>query len=373
MDKNNNQTYFNPDVAFFTLPIVKLTAFFFMAVFLTLCFVIIYMSKLSGNWNFTYSGFNNLLEYFKVPLGFLALTIPVGAIYAANHRSEQTKQQLALTRQQNLFTNYYKHIEEFEKFTSKRLESVLEHVAFAEFQGLETTAFDTRHYHKALFPNLLSAGTITVDRTLICQLEKNLNIKELLKAEGIDTLEKADKFFLNLLKDTEKLLTHHKLSIGRLMITGFTLKRINIKKYKKTQLSLLGKTSSKRVVDNCCCYSIIDSIERIQATLKILDTCFRFDTSYETMKCLQYIERLQTTIKMTGFRQLNMNPNEAKAKILKLELFSEDETPEHVPYIKPEDRVCPRVIQHCIKYSINDLINQYEDSTDDSLASPAIA
>ena len=38
------------------------------------------------------------------------------ALLAANHRSEQTKAQISSNAQQNLFANFYKHIEEFEKY-----------------------------------------------------------------------------------------------------------------------------------------------------------------------------------------------------------------------------------------------------------------
>lgn len=55
-------------------------------------------------------------DWFKIPLWVLALLIPVLGLFNANHKSEQAKAALELTKIQNNFANYYKHIEEFKKY-----------------------------------------------------------------------------------------------------------------------------------------------------------------------------------------------------------------------------------------------------------------
>jgi hypothetical protein len=60
--------------------------------------------------------FNYFVVAFKVPLGVLALIIPIGAVYAANHRSAISIEQMRLSNEQNKFSNYYKHKEEFSAF-----------------------------------------------------------------------------------------------------------------------------------------------------------------------------------------------------------------------------------------------------------------
>jgi hypothetical protein len=55
-------------------------------------------------------------EWFKMPLWVLALLIPVLGLFNANHKSEQTRASMELTKAQNNFANYYKHLEEFSKY-----------------------------------------------------------------------------------------------------------------------------------------------------------------------------------------------------------------------------------------------------------------
>ncbi|WP_454441790.1 hypothetical protein [Vibrio bathopelagicus] len=89
--------------------------------------VIAYNSDLK--WQFDYEGFNFFVKAFSVPIAVLTSIIPIVGFIALNHRSVQTKEQLAksskqieLVQEQNLFTNYYKHIEEFEKFMKSKME-----------------------------------------------------------------------------------------------------------------------------------------------------------------------------------------------------------------------------------------------------------
>lgn len=104
---------FDPNRSFFSLPIVRWT-FAIVVVCAGLAFLAIIASTnlvldLSSN------GFNGFLSIFRFPLGVIALLIPVMAIYATNHRSVQQKQQIQLAGAHNDFSNYYKHVEEFQK------------------------------------------------------------------------------------------------------------------------------------------------------------------------------------------------------------------------------------------------------------------
>ncbi len=97
--------------------------------------VISYNSKLY--WDFSADGFNCFISLFRFPLGISALIIPIVALLAANHRSEQTKKQIELANTQNVFQNYYKHVEEFTKYVNS-IESKL--------------FFSVRKLHKYLYP-----------------------------------------------------------------------------------------------------------------------------------------------------------------------------------------------------------------------------
>lgn len=61
----------------------------------------------------SFAGLNNAIGIFKVPLAVLALVFPSIAIVVANHRSQLTVKQIKETQLQNSFSNYFKHVEEF--------------------------------------------------------------------------------------------------------------------------------------------------------------------------------------------------------------------------------------------------------------------
>ena len=79
-------------------------------------------SSISNN-NFTMcfsSGcINNFFELYKFPLSILGLSVPLTAIVAALHRSEEAHLQIEETLKQNTFNNYIKHQEEFFKLLEK--------------------------------------------------------------------------------------------------------------------------------------------------------------------------------------------------------------------------------------------------------------
>lgn len=90
-------------------------------------------------WDLSSNGFNDFISIFRFPLGILTLIIPIVALLAANHRSEQTKEQIRVTADQNNFANYYKHLEEFVKYVDKQ--------ECAEYTS------GARYIHKMLYPD----------------------------------------------------------------------------------------------------------------------------------------------------------------------------------------------------------------------------
>ena len=106
--------WFDPNKSFFELLIVRITFYFIISLSVVFFILITYNSDLSCD--LTYNGFNYFIVVYKVPLGTLAILIPAIAVLATNHKSEQTKAQLKVATEQNNFVNYYKHLEEFEKY-----------------------------------------------------------------------------------------------------------------------------------------------------------------------------------------------------------------------------------------------------------------
>ncbi|WP_345860414.1 hypothetical protein [Shewanella algae] len=142
---------FNPNKSFLSLPIV----WFAVSTFLLLSCVSISFIICNSNLelDLSYNGFNSFISIFKFPLGISALIIPVIALLAANHRSEQTKEQIRVTNAQNVFSNYYKHIEEFTKYLSERIDKNI----------------DLRYAHSKFYPRA-SEGDYEIDPKLIDML-----------------------------------------------------------------------------------------------------------------------------------------------------------------------------------------------------------
>ncbi|VCU63135.1 hypothetical protein [Pseudomonas synxantha] len=181
-DLSLKKNHFDPHTRFFDLPIVQKTAstIFILA---ALSFVTIALtSKLS--FNFSYEGFNHFLVVFRLPIGLLAVLIPAIAVLAANHRSAQTKEQMYLTQEQikhtqtqikittenNAFSNYFKHSEEFDKYLTNR--KSLEKLFSANY----------RHLHRFLFPDAKKGIYHVSEKTF----EKiNTHIESILKTSTV--------------------------------------------------------------------------------------------------------------------------------------------------------------------------------------------
>ncbi|MDN3632498.1 hypothetical protein [Vibrio lentus] len=283
------KTYFDPDTSFFGLKIVRFTAFGFIVTFLIMCFVIIHNSKLLGDWDWTYVGFNNFLEYFKVPLGFLALSIPTGAVFAANHRSEQTKKQIVLTNKQNLFTNYYKHLEEFEKYAKEQITNI------AAQHDRQSTIYNLniRHLHKVLFPNLIESGDYFVDQQFILSLEKACSGI----VSGVDT----DQTMLTIMAHAETyygqlldLLADNELSMSQFTTIQYNEKSKDADTYHNLQAS--ENNNLKNLRSACYAYKIIDILYRAQIVLEVFSQCAKFDSSYAGSAIHHYFEVSSLTI-----------------------------------------------------------------------------
>lgn len=134
------KNHFDPNSSFIDLPILRRTIFLSMIAASIISAVIIFFSELSLNLSF--EGFNQAITVFKVPLGILGVTIPLIALLAANHRSEQTKEQMRLASENNNFSNYFKHLSEFQQ----HLERISKYSKYIELVNI-------RHFHMKLFPH----------------------------------------------------------------------------------------------------------------------------------------------------------------------------------------------------------------------------
>lgn len=98
----------------------------------------LYGTEFTLSW--TPQGFRNFYEYFKLPLAIATLSIPLGALTAAHHRSLQTFEQTKSQNQQNLFNNHIQHKKEFREFFEE----------LRPFKDLDT--FNSWEMYEAIFP-----------------------------------------------------------------------------------------------------------------------------------------------------------------------------------------------------------------------------
>ena len=104
----------------------------------------IFASIMAANSELTldlsYNGFNKFIDIFKFPMGVLALIFPLVALVATNHRSRQSATQIKQGREQNTFSNFYKHKESFHNMT-ERLE-----------KRYDITFFEPDQLYSKMFP-----------------------------------------------------------------------------------------------------------------------------------------------------------------------------------------------------------------------------
>ncbi|NIL19670.1 hypothetical protein [Pseudomonas sp. AN3A02] len=168
---------FDPATSFFELTPVRIVAFTISMMAVISTFFIVKDPALELTLSLTHEGFNNFITIFKFPIGLLALLIPIGAVFVANHRSEQTKAQMKLTEYQikaaqnnNNFTNYFKHIEEFEKHLNQYQD---QEISFSEKMN-DIVFLYPRGLHKKAFPNVKS-GNLMVDQGFADGVVQDIN------------------------------------------------------------------------------------------------------------------------------------------------------------------------------------------------------
>jgi len=164
---------FDPKKDFFNLKIVQVCSFGLVISSVLVCGTILYQENLS--WDFSSEGFNNILSIFKVPLGILALSIPIIALLATNHRSVQSVEQIKVAEAQNNFSNSFKHLEEFNKY----MEDVIK-------CNWLTTVKDNFAIHRKLFPNVRN-GDYRIDDDI---KNKLINIYD----DLVEIFESPEKF-----------------------------------------------------------------------------------------------------------------------------------------------------------------------------------
>ena len=154
----------DPLKSFIELPVLWIVVTLLFAVAIFIAIIIILNSNLT--WSADYHGFNSFVEIFKVPLSILAIIITYSAFLATIHRSSQTREQILITNKQNTFSNYFKHIDEFEKY----INTTFKHKVIS-FKNIRAT-------HNYLFPKAFE-GDYSINKDFLVVIENEYDeIKE---------------------------------------------------------------------------------------------------------------------------------------------------------------------------------------------------
>lgn len=191
----------DPLKGFIELPILWFVVIILFSIACMVSVIIIFNSNLQISLD--YNGFNNFVEIFKVPLGILAIIITFIAFLATAHRSAQTKEQILSSNRQNVFSNYYKHIEEFEKYIIGILDNK------------KISINNLRITHKILFSKA-DQGDYTLNKNYLEDLEIKLkqcqHYFELFNFEGEKSV---NEIFFNVYKIIDDLFHSINLKIDR--------------------------------------------------------------------------------------------------------------------------------------------------------------
>ncbi|WP_049629330.1 hypothetical protein [Cellvibrio sp. pealriver] len=267
--------YFDPDKSFFNLFIVRLFIGALAAASIAVTIIIIKNSNLEADYS--YKGINQLLTVFKVPLSILATLIPILAVFAANHISEQSKESNRLSKEQNTFSNYYSHIEFFTKYMDA-------------YQSNRVININSRKLHNLLFPLAkhgdyrISASEISKTMKVIIALIKPIKLYE--KNHSVKNLESVK----------EKMLTSGTEIFLRL--TDFAEENM----FDETKVSIKSRLTSEQFADTFLVP--LDSAWKLTSLL--LYAC-SFDPHYDLSR-LKKLEDAFSTIMNSNEEVLrNMN------------------------------------------------------------------
>lgn len=194
---------FAADQSFLKLPVLWYTvgSFVFTA-------VIVYLLMLTNSnleLCFSKDCVNYWAESFKVPLAIVALLIPIVGLLNANHKSEQAREALQLSKSQNEFVNYYKHLEEFSKYT-KALEE-----QYIEFK------VEPRKLHSILFAHgysLRPAITAQFEKIFLVILELHNQLRDnndQLVRKYLHKIHEMNESFIKLFSTSIKIKSYSEL------------------------------------------------------------------------------------------------------------------------------------------------------------------
>ncbi|RHW74972.1 hypothetical protein [Colwellia sp. RSH04] len=235
---------FNSRVSFLKLPVVWIT------IATVLAFAIIEFFIIYNNGHYischTAECYNTFISDFKFPLGVATLLIPILAIYAAQHRSEISVAQIEATESQNIFANYYKHLEEFK--------------VLLEDQNIISEIENYRQLHLSLFIDVKSGNYEIQEST------RGFIISNLLSVYS--RLKEVEELSHNLLDSNEKQSIKKRKILSAFVLAYEPIKKLREHfKFTPKDLDTITTEGLSELVDKVHLYSYISGISHSVSNL----------------------------------------------------------------------------------------------------------
>lgn len=231
----------------------------------------------------TISGFVNFYKWFSVPLYTAALAFPLAAITISNYRADQAERQIKLSREQNVFVNYFKHHEEFEKRLEK-LEKRFD-IEFKDKSGLYSSFFPKNTPYEIDINAHSEFAEKIIDEFQSSISVLNSYYREYIKADDI-TFKQKCSVALCVLSEINQFRTMLSYEQGHPVRANF----ISTNEYSPALLSIKDDTDYveitiiDEVLHDLCSFSFIKydrvSTEENRASLKMLNSAVQILFAY---------------------------------------------------------------------------------------------
>lgn len=117
-----------------------------------------------------------MLQYFRLPLGVLALAFPFSAMVASNLRSVQAVHQMELQQSQNNFANHYLHLEKFTEQMELHCNPPIDENS-PESKLMYRFTFRWQRVHSFFYPHTRK-GHLFVPWTVVAFIEEMIGVVE---------------------------------------------------------------------------------------------------------------------------------------------------------------------------------------------------
>ena len=212
---------FDPNVSFFSLKIVQLTFLINIVLVLISLTTISYVGKYE--FDLSGAGYNFFIKEFTFPIGLLSTLIPIIAVFAVQHRSNQTIAQILESTRKNNFDISVRHYELFEIYLKD--EGFSEHI--------KKHCVNLKRFHSSLFSEIYE-GNVEITNEISAGLESSLkkintSIINYQNIQNNQSSSEAEQELNSISKYIDELLVLFDLNNSPTFHLSYTLKKDEIK------------------------------------------------------------------------------------------------------------------------------------------------